>query len=220
MSVWHVTNNKLYSGEGTSDPVFIVGTEFSFGTNFYSDPTTNMTSWTNSTYQSNRAAAGNAVIFWHSQYFADSGDNPSDAGQKYINRFQEHYDVDSTRKLKYFSFDMNNWISTGSWAYRGSHTWKNATYGGINMTNGNGHWTRIPKSNSGDNLVGTDTNYFSNYPDIDNTTYWYPDSNRGNMQWHLENLKRVKTGTTNGTNHYDRFWGWHLMDEPTTVRIK
>jgi len=53
--MWHVTNNKLYSGSGTGTPVFIVGTSFNFGDSLPTEWSVDVDA------RINRAAAGNAV---------------------------------------------------------------------------------------------------------------------------------------------------------------
>ena len=225
MSYWHVSNHKLYSGSNSTDvsnPVFIVGTEFAFD-NIYpsnTDPT-NFFSWTNLNFQANRAAAGNSVFFDHCSYLGNPGAYPGQAAQRIINAFQQHYDVASSYKLKYFTFDVDLFGGTGvyfddaktSGDLRGQHTW-NATG---NMTNGNGHWTQIPRTNDGINTnftVEYDKDYYNAHSNFNNTTYWWPDGQYGNSTWHTNYLKTVRTGVTNTTNHYDRLYGWHLMDEP------
>jgi len=188
MSVWHVTNHKLYSGDGTSNPVFIVGTEFAFD-NYYSDPT-NMTSWTDATHQSNRAAAGNSVMFWNAPYLGTPGATLTDAAQKIIDRFQEHYNVSESRKLKYFSFNMDFFADTGgsyppalTGNHRGSHTY----YGSGEMTNGSGHWKRIPRANEGAD-IDSDQYYYNSHLDFSDTNYWWPDGQQGNNVWHTNYL--------------------------------
>lgn len=215
MAVWHITNHRLYSNSGTNNPVFIVGIDFAFGVFYPGDVSSNMINWLDSTYQSNRAKAGNAVFFAKSTMFRPY-DDPVSGGQNVIDRFHEHYDVSTGRQLKYFCADMNYWYQYGDGAPpRGSHTYSNAVYNNTSMTNGSGHWRNVPNSSDGaGDLISTDVAYYSNHRDLGDSSYWYPNTQYGTQSWHTNWLSRIKTGTTGGTNHYDRMFGWHLYDEP------
>ena len=121
MSVWHVTNHKLYRGTSTNDtayPKFLVGTEFGFTkvdpgsqleTNYqYRDD------WTGVNQKAHRAAAGNTILMW-GDYFA-SNPPAGSAAQFMINRFSEN-------SVDYFIPWVNNF--DGNWDYypRGQHSY-------------------------------------------------------------------------------------------------
>lgn len=195
--MWHVTNNKLYSGSATSNPVFIVGTAFNFGQGPYPPD-----EWTvDVDAKLARASAGNAVHMFGA--YLGSGDTVgTSGGQRVVDRIGEN------SGLSYFSVDMNIWDNQDAARPRGSHT----PYTGEPNWANSGHWKKAPHVSFMNDFVSTDGIYISTYSGVD--TNWLGTNFYGTEEWHSAWLDRVKTGTTGGNTQYGKMFSWYLMDEP------
>lgn len=221
--MWHITNNKLYSGTSTSDtsnPVFIVAVRWNFEKSIVGSNVsyTNKDAWTNATFVSNRLAAANTVIgvgnYFTEPYNTNCGYTGTIEGSNVDTVVNDH-----GNNIFYIP-DVDNFAYTGGAYPRGSQTWCLSNSNGKTIYAGSGHWRYVPKV-AGSPYMGCSYDYESaltnGWPTSNNNNY-HTNHNiiddfgneQGAQGWHHNWLSTVKGKTAT----YGRIPMWHLMDEP------